>query len=75
VLGQVGRANTAFAVARYRIVDELRVGEIEVAHDLAEFFEGFVFAQATVAVFFLRDGGDTPFLVVMPRVDEIVIRQ
>src|SRR3546814_6176596 len=75
VLRQIWRTLPTCLVTRHGIVDELRVWQVQVFHQLDEILERAFGADPRVALLLLRDARYPPPLVVMRRVHERLARQ
>ena len=74
ILGQMVRTDAALLIAWYCIVNEFRIGQIEVRHDFPELLQRALLDEPRVALLFLCNGGNAPILVVMGWIDECVVR-
>src|SRR3546814_16968534 len=74
VLRQIWRTLPTCLVTRHGIVDELRVWQVQVFHQLDEILERAFGAEPRVALLLLRDARYPPPLVVMRRVHERLAR-
>src|SRR5678815_4008003 len=70
LLGHVVGTDAALAVAGHGPVDEFRIRQLEVGHDLHELLARLAGAEARIAKLFLADRGNAAVLVVVPRVDQ-----
>src|SRR3546814_12124188 len=75
VLRQIWRTLPTCLVTRHGIVDELRVWQVQVFHQLDEILERAFGAEPRVALLLLRDARYPPPLVVMRRVHERLARE
>lgn len=62
-------------IARYRIVNKCRIGQVQVVHDFPKFSQAFRLSQSWVAGFFLGDGTHPAVFMVVCWVDQTVVRQ
>lgn len=65
----------AMPVGRHRDIDEFRVGEVKVIHDLDEFLQRSPATQSRVSLALLRYGTQVPVFIIMCRADDRFVGQ
>ncbi len=69
------RTDAALLIARHRVINEVRIRQIEVCHDFPELLQRALLAESRVALLFLGNGGDASILVVMGGIHKCFVRQ
>ena len=75
VFRQLIRTDATLLVARQRVINELRIRQIEVCHDFPELLRRALLSKSRVALLFLGNAGDAPILVVMGGINQRIVRQ
>lgn len=73
VLRQIFRTNTTEPVARHRIIDKFRIGQVEIAHDAPKILQRFTLAETRITFLFLSNRRHVAMLVVMSGIDQKIV--
>ena len=68
-------ADATLQIARYSVINEFRIRQIQIGHDVSELVLRALMTKTRVTLFLLSYRRNTPALIVVRRIHEGVIRQ